>query len=328
MKINRYIQTFWPWRWWHCLRALGSGVRLHPSVHLYGNTNQIKLGYGTAIGARGRLDAGAAGRIVTGDRVWMSSDVEIETDTEVRIGDGTTIQRRCTINGSTRIGAGCIFAPNVFVSSGTHPFRAIAHLPIREQERRIVASSVGLNLLDHPIWIQDDCWLGTNVVICPGVTIGKGSVVGANCVVTRDIPPYSVVGGVPGQVIGQRLDWIPAGSIWAENEKDQPYVLSGRLIKGDGDRPTLLEASFDTPLCFAFDAGSEALKLILQWNTQAPVQIEIGDRTFSLDAGSGELELPLDVLETVKGVHYCTVSISGPTPSAVLYVSQIFVRAL
>ena len=166
------------------------------------------------------------------------------------------------------------------------------------------------------------------MVVCPGVTIGKGSIVGANCVVTRDVPPYSVVGGVPAQVIGQRLDWIPNASIRAENEKDQPYVLSGRLIKGDGDRPTLLEASFDTPLCFAFNAGSQDLELILQWNTKAPVQFELRDRTFSLDAGSGELALPLDVLKTVKGVHYCTVSISGPTPSAVLYVSQIFVRSL
>ena len=147
MQIDRYIRALWPWRWWCCLRALGDRVRLHPSIYLYGNVNQIKLGYGTVIGARGRLHAGISGRIVTGERVWVSSDVEIETDTEVRIGDGTTIQRRCTINGSTRIGVGCIFAPNVFVSSGTHPFRAIAHLPIREQERRLAGSKIGFEFI-------------------------------------------------------------------------------------------------------------------------------------------------------------------------------------
>jgi acetyltransferase-like isoleucine patch superfamily enzyme len=128
--------------------------------------------------------------------------VEIETEAQVEIGAGTTIQRRCTINGRTKIGQGCIFAPNVFVSSGTHAFREWPNLPIREQERILAAEG---RSLDRAVWIQDDCWLGTNVVVSPGVTIGKGSVIGANAVVTQDVPPYSVVAGVPGRVIAKRL---------------------------------------------------------------------------------------------------------------------------
>src|SRR5206468_5387442 len=112
----------------------------------------------------------------------------------VEIGARTTVQRGCTIIGSTRIGAECLFAPGVFVSSETHAFREIPHLPIREQERRLAREGVALG---RPVWIQDDCWIGIHAVIAPGVTVGKGSIVGANSVVTQDVPPYTIVAGLP-----------------------------------------------------------------------------------------------------------------------------------
>lgn len=52
-----------------------------------------------------------------------------------------------------------------------------------------------------PIAIGDDVWVGSGAVILPGVTIGEKSIIGAGCVVTKDIPPYSVVSGVPGKVV-------------------------------------------------------------------------------------------------------------------------------
>ena len=199
----RHLLSLWPLRWWRALQALLHGVRVHPSACLLGTAAQLQLARGVAVGARSRLIAADQGRIVIGARVWLSSDVEIETTSEVNIGAGTTVQRRCTINGSTRIGAGCILAPNVFVSSGTHPFREFATLPIRAQEQRLGAA--GMAVLDRPVWIQDDCWLGVNAVVCPGVTVGTGSVVGANAVVTKDVAPYSVVAGSPARVIGSRI---------------------------------------------------------------------------------------------------------------------------
>lgn len=54
------------------------------------------------------------------------------------------------------------------------------------------------------IVIEDDCWLGTGVKILDGVTIGKGSVIGAGAVVTKNIPSYSVAVGVPAKVISKR----------------------------------------------------------------------------------------------------------------------------
>jgi len=53
----------------------------------------------------------------------------------------------------------------------------------------------------RPVHIGSDCWLGANVVVCPGVTIGEGCVIGAGSVVTRDIPPMSFAAGNPCRVI-------------------------------------------------------------------------------------------------------------------------------
>ena len=52
--------------------------------------------------------------------------------------------------------------------------------------------------------IEDDCWLGANVVVLNDVVIGKGSVVGAGAVVTNSIPPYSIASGIPARVIKKR----------------------------------------------------------------------------------------------------------------------------
>jgi acetyltransferase-like isoleucine patch superfamily enzyme len=83
-----------------------------------------------------RVDVGDRETLVTVRNVWLAPDVEVQTGSQVSIGDGTTIQRRSSVGGDARIGCGCILAPNVFVSSGTHPFCAYPALPIRDQEAR------------------------------------------------------------------------------------------------------------------------------------------------------------------------------------------------
>jgi len=82
----------------------------------------------------------------------------------------------------------------------------------------LTASNYGIErgtpVMDQPkqegdIVLGDDVWLGANVVVTAGVSIGEGAVVGAGAVVTRDLPPYSIAGGVPARVIGERP--YPAG---------------------------------------------------------------------------------------------------------------------
>ena len=57
-----------------------------------------------------------------------------------------------------------------------------------------------------PVKIGDDVWIGRRVIILPGVTIGDGCIIGAGAVITKDIPPYSVVVGVPAKVVRRRKD--------------------------------------------------------------------------------------------------------------------------
>ncbi len=57
-----------------------------------------------------------------------------------------------------------------------------------------------------PIWIGNDVWIGANVIILPGVTIGDGAILAAGAVVTKNVEPYAVVGGVPARIIKKRFD--------------------------------------------------------------------------------------------------------------------------
>lgn len=58
---------------------------------------------------------------------------------------------------------------------------------------------------DLKVIIEDDVWLGTGAIILKGVTIGRGSVIAAGALVTKDVPPYSIVGGLPAKVIKMRF---------------------------------------------------------------------------------------------------------------------------
>ena len=59
--------------------------------------------------------------------------------------------------------------------------------------------------MNAPVIIEDDVWLGTNAAVLPGVTVGRGAVVGAGAIVTRDVEPYGIALGVPARVVRKRL---------------------------------------------------------------------------------------------------------------------------
>lgn len=77
----------------------------------------------------------------------------------------------------------------------------------------------------HPIFIEDDCWIGSNAIILPGVRIGQGSTIGAGSVVTKDIPPFSVAVGTPCRV----KKTIPS----AEEEEQDPNNQYRNLTRED-----------------------------------------------------------------------------------------------
>lgn len=314
--LHRALASTAPVRWWRALRALVGGARVHPQAVLIGPAARLRLGPGCKLGPRVKLDTGSTGQIRIGKKAWIAADVEMQTDTAVLIGAGTTVQRRCTINGSTRLGAGCILAPGVFISSGTHPFRVIPHLPIREQERRLLAQPETAQSPDRPVWIQDDCWLGTHAVICPGVTIGKGSVIGANSVVTRDVPPYSVVAGSPARRIGTRLDWRPPSRIAPGRDEDAPYLLDG-CVSRDAEGNAYVEISAHAPLLAAMNALPWLHGVVIDYWAPAPAVLAAGGLSVHVAAGRGRVELGRKHLRIADGVAYCELALPDGCASRV-----------
>jgi len=86
-----------------------------------------------------------------------------------------------------RIGANCLLAPGVHIYTATHPLAA---------ELRRTGAEFG-----KPVSIGDDVWLGGRSIVNPGVRIGDGAVVASGSVVTRDVPPRSLVGGNPARIL-------------------------------------------------------------------------------------------------------------------------------
>lgn len=131
-------------------------------------------------------------------------------------------------------GGGCAFGPNLYISSSWHHFDDLPELPIRWQDARVAALGVHENGRSRKVIVGDDCWIGINVVIAPGVHIGRGCVVGANTVVTKDVLPYSVVAGAPARVLRVRMNFSPPRSLYADRSDHIPYFYSGFRQWGDG----------------------------------------------------------------------------------------------
>jgi len=110
----------------------------------------------------------------------------------IEIGDRTSIAGYCVLSAAVRvsIGRGVLFARNVYIADHRHGFgeNALAILDQPLEDLRAVV-------------VEDNAWLGQNVVLLPGVTIGRGAVVGANSVIREDVPPRCVAVGSPGRVV-------------------------------------------------------------------------------------------------------------------------------
>ena len=144
-------------------------------------------------------------------------------DSKITVGSDTSIQDRCTITGVVSIGRSCIFSKDVLMGVGKHHFANQPHLTIRDQDEIQAEKEVFID----PIIIEDDCFIGCGVHIKHGVTLAKGTVVGANAVVSRNFPPYSVIGGVPAELIKKRLEYEPPRQISVDEELTFPYFYNG-----------------------------------------------------------------------------------------------------
>ncbi len=129
-------------------------------------------------------------------RIEQGVDFFISQEGQIEIGDNTYIGCYSCIHSNLtnlKIGRDCSIASHCSIYNSNHSF-GDANKTINEQG---YTSKGG-------IIIEDDCWLGTGVKVLDGVKLGRGSVIGAGAVVTKDIPPYSIAVGVPAKVIDKR----------------------------------------------------------------------------------------------------------------------------
>lgn len=130
----------------------------------------------------------------------MSCDIKgIEN---LSVGDGTLIPKGSTFyctRAELKIGRKVIFGPKPTIITGDHRIDIIGKHIID------VTDAEKLPDQDAPVVIEDGCWIGANVTILKGVTIGRGSVIAAGAVVTKSCEPYSIIGGVPAKLIRRRF---------------------------------------------------------------------------------------------------------------------------
>lgn len=127
----------------------------------------------------------------------------------VELGDFTYIALGSRIS-NTKTGKFCSIGPNIMCGLGRHPYHAFvsthpAFFSIRKQSQIHFAERSYFKEFEE-IEIGNDVWIGANVSIVDGVKIGDGVIVATGAVVTKDVPPYAIVGGVPAKIIKFRFD--------------------------------------------------------------------------------------------------------------------------
>lgn len=122
----------------------------------------------------------------------------MEIGNNVSFGDKNLFM--CT-RAKIKIGDNVMTGPNVTIITGSHriDIKGIPMISITNEEK--------LPENDKDIIIEGDNWIGANAIILKGIRVGEGAVVAAGAVVTKDVPPFSVVAGVPAKVIKMRFDY-------------------------------------------------------------------------------------------------------------------------
>ena len=191
------------------------------------------FGNGVSIHYNCDLRRSVANRVRIGDDVYIAPGVWLNIPEfaagrppALVLGNGCKIGRRCMFSARNlvELGEDVLFGPSVLVTDHSHEYSDIGK-PIYRQ---------GLTL-GGTVRIEQNCWLshGAAVICASGeLVVGRNSIVGANAVVTKSVPPYSVVAGNPAKVVRrydpQSGDWVRAGG-------DQLYCAAGRGNSDIGD---------------------------------------------------------------------------------------------
>ena len=146
-----------------------------------------------------------------GKNVWIVPPMKLAVGKYISIGEGCYFNAGTTFidDWKIEIGKNCLFGPNVTLCTTGHPIS-----PNHRMD----------GMYSFPIKIGNTCWIGANVIVLPGITIGDHSVIGAGSVVTKDIPANVVAAGNPCRVLRQ-ID-----------ERDETYYFKGHRFDEQPER--------------------------------------------------------------------------------------------
>jgi len=185
IKSNAKLQKFVIW-----LITPKNQARPRRWVSLFVNPFFHKKGKGSLIRKRVRMDVMPYNNFMLGKNSTIEDFATINNGVgDIIIGERSRIGLGNTLIGPVTVGNDVIFAQNIVASGLNHGYEDI-NTPISKQP-----------VVTVPIIIEDEAWIGANAVITAGVTVGKHSIVAAGCVVVKDVPPYSIVGGNPGKLL-------------------------------------------------------------------------------------------------------------------------------
>ena len=158
------------------LTSYGKNLRArNPGLYFPGTGAEIHVGDDVLIEREVRFSLGDGGRIYVGDRTYLGDGCNLLAVQELRIG------KDCAISWHV-----------LFMDTSSHPIGVEGEMPV---------------LQVAPIKIGDHVWIGCRAVILKGVTVGDGAIVANNAVVTREVPPRTLVGGNPARVIRENVVW-------------------------------------------------------------------------------------------------------------------------
>ena len=131
----------------------------------------------------------------TGKDVIIKNKCYFGNGARLSVGDRTQLGQNAKLGGKITLGNDILMGPDIVIMATSHAFSSV-EIPINQQG----ASE------EKEVIIGDDVWIGTRVIILPGVEIGSHSIIASGAVVSKSFPSYSIIGGVPAKLIKSRLD--------------------------------------------------------------------------------------------------------------------------